>query len=190
MSRDPATPKNDCVKDPGVSATRSSMWVMLTLSSISALIEVSDRGVSMMVLPNPNTDSFGCVGRTCSLSAVICTVSKELLASAVASCAVGPSAANSSCGVPTPPPSVKKQSVRAPRAAQDRVIIVLPDSEIVRVKLYGSDPLRRHNLGGSGVQESCAPHMGERARPEPGRARLPANAPAAFRNRRMLLIQM
>src|SRR6202022_3161042 len=133
MSRDPATPKNDCVKDPGVSATRSSMWVMLTLSSISALIEVSDRGVSMMFLPNPNTDSFGCVGRTCSLSAVICTVSKELSASADAPAAAGPSAANSSCGEPTAAPNVKKQNVRKPRAAQERFILFLPDfRQIVR----------------------------------------------------------
>src|SRR5882757_11212794 len=124
MSRDPATPKNDCVKDPGVNATRSSMVVMLTRSSISLLMEVSERGVSMMFLPNPKTDSFGCVGRTCSLSAVICTVSKESPASAAA----GPSAANNVCGAVTPAPNVKKQNVRKPKAAQDRFIIVLPDS--------------------------------------------------------------
>src|ERR1700736_2595244 len=153
MSSEPATPKNDCVNDPGVSATRSLILVMRVLVIRSLLIVVSARGVSTTVFPKPNTASTGLVCITSRRSPLTVTSSKV---SAGAADAAGPSAglsaASDSCGTAPPSANTIIPSTRKREAAMEPIIIHLPDFQ-------KDEPVHagRH-LGNSRVQESCAPH--------------------------------
>jgi hypothetical protein len=101
-----------------VSATRSSISVIITRLSISLLMVVIERGVSTTVLPRPKTESSASVGITLTRSPSTTTVSStdESLA-----------AYSSEGEEPAAVPSDRVQIARTIRASDERCIEFFPN---------------------------------------------------------------